>query len=350
MTSLPRPVSEFVPLLTPPVLPSWEELTTEVCVVRLPLVTAFRGVTHREALLLRGPVGWAEFSPFLEYETPEAAWWLRSAMEVGWSGYPTRRRDTIALNATVPAVAASDVPGVLARFAGLTTAKVKVAEPGQTLADDVARVRAVRQMMGEDAAIRVDANGGWTLAEATEALAALAPMRLEYAEQPVAALADLAALTAQQRQIGGVPVAADEAIRKATDPLAVIAADAADVAVLKVPPLGGPRVVVALAEHLAGAGMRVVLSSALDTVVGVGAGLAAAGALPQLDAACGLGTARLYAANVGEPPVADDGRVVVPTEPVAPDRGLMRAAQVEPERHDWWLRRLRACYDHIQAA
>lgn len=348
MTTPVHPPS-YTPSLTPPTLPSWEDLTAQVFVVQLPLVTAFRGITHREAVLLQGPAGWAEFSPFLEYQAPEAAWWLRSAIEVGWSGYPRRRRDTIALNATVPAVPAADVPQVLARFEGFTTVKVKVAEPGQSLAHDVARVRAVRDTLGEDAAIRVDANGGWTLTEATTALAALAPMRLEYAEQPVATLADMATLTAQQRQSGGVRIAADEAIRKATDPLAVIAADAADVAVLKVPPLGGPRVVAELGQRLADAGMQVVLSSALDTVVGVGAGLAAAGALPELHAACGLGTARLYAANIGPLPVVEAGQVAVPTEPVAPHIDAMVAAAVEPDRRTWWLNRLRASYDHLHA-
>ena len=146
------------------------------------------------------------------------------------------------MNATVPAVGAREVPQVLARFPGCRTAKVKVAEPGQTLDDDVARVAAVRRALGPDGRVRVDANGGWTVPEALAALAALAPHGLEYAEQPCATVAELAALRALLADEGlPVLVAADESVRKAEDPMRVALAGAADLVVLKVAPLGGVR-------------------------------------------------------------------------------------------------------------
>ncbi|MCW2605449.1 MAG: Mandelate racemase/muconate lactonizing protein, partial [Frankiales bacterium] len=188
----------------------------EVHVVAVPMRVPFRGVTTREVVLLRGPAGWGEFGPFPEYGDEEAARWLAAAHEACTLAPPAPVRTSVPVNATVPAVSAERVPDVLARFPGCTTAKVKVAEPGQHLADDVDRVAAVRAFLGPGGRVRVDANGGWSVAEARRALGALAPYGLEYAEQPCATVDDLAALRqALARLRLDVPVAADESVRKA---------------------------------------------------------------------------------------------------------------------------------------
>jgi O-succinylbenzoate synthase len=243
------------------------------------------------------------------------------------------RRDRVPINATVPAVPATRVSEVLARFPGARTAKVKVAEPGQTLADDVDRVNATRELVPT---VRVDANGGWSVEEAARAAAALtADGPLEYLEQPCATVDELAAL----RQRLDVPIAADESIRKADDPLAVVRAQAADIAVLKVAPLGG---ISSLLEIAAQIDIPVVVSSALDSAVGIAAGLSAAAALPQLRHACGLGTGGLFVEDVAEPAEPIDG--FLPVGPVTPDPARMRALAVPPERRQWWIDRVKACH------
>ena len=306
----------------------------EAHVVAVPLRVPFRGVRVREAVLLRGPEGWGEFAPFVEYDDVEAARWLAAAVEACSVGWPAGVRDAVPVNATVPAVAAADVPGVLARLPGCTTAKVKVAEAGQSLADDVARVAAVRAVLGPTGRVRVDANGGWSLDEARRALVALGEYDLEYAEQPCAALADLAALRGC-----GVLIAADESVRKAEDPVRVVLAGAADVVVLKVAPLGGVRA----ALEVAGAcGLPVVVSSAIDTSVGIAAGVALAAALPELPYACGLATTSLMAADVVRESL--DGRGgSLPVGAVQPDAELVAALAAPAGRRDWWLRRLERC-------
>ncbi|UGT94499.1 o-succinylbenzoate synthase [Mycobacterium ostraviense] len=293
----------------------------------------FRGITIREVALIDGPAGWGEFGPFLEYQPREAAAWLASAVEAAYREPPPLRRDRIPINATVPAVAAAEVPQVLARFPGARTAKVKVAEPGQRLADDVARVNAVRELVP---AVRVDANGGWSVTEAVEAAAALtADGPLEYLEQPCATIAELAEL---RRRID-VPIAADESIRKADDPLAVAGAGAADIAVLKVAPLGGVSAVLHIAAQL---DIPVVISSALDSAVGISQGLTAAAALPELRHACGLGTGGLFVEDVSEIPAPVDGCLAV--GPVTPDPARLQALAASPDRRQWWIDRIRACY------
>ena len=224
-----------------------EDMLARAHVVSLPLRVRFRGVREREALLFEGPKGWGEFSPFLEYGVPESAEWLRCGLEMAFAGPPPRLRDKIAVNATVPAVAPWQVDEVLAHFPGCQVVKVKVAEQGQTLADDVARVAAVRAY-APDASIRVDANGGWSVAEALAALAELGP--LDYVEQPCATVEELAELRTKLVHRGlYVRVAADESIRRASDPYAVAERGAADVAVVKAAPLGGPRAVLRIADH-----------------------------------------------------------------------------------------------------
>jgi len=250
-------------------MPSLQDLLDRLHVVALPMRVRFRGITTREVALIDGPAGWGEFGAFVEYGPAEAAAWLASGIEAAYHQSPPIRRDRIPINATVPAVAAAQVREVLARFPGARTAKVKVAEPGQSLVDDVDRVNAARDLIP---VVRVDANGGWSVEEAVAAATALtADGPLEYLEQPCATVAELAEL----RRRVDVPIAADESIRKAADPLAVVRARAADIAVLKVAPLGG---VSALLDIAAQIDIPVVISSALDSAVGIAAGLTAAAA------------------------------------------------------------------------
>jgi O-succinylbenzoate synthase len=320
-------------------LPSLADLRATARVVALPLHTRFRGIVVREAMLFEGPEGWTEFSPFAEYGDVESAAWLAAAIEYGWEPAPAAVRDRIPVNATVPAVAAASVPEVLARFDGCRTAKVKVAEPGQMLADDVARVRAVREAMGVEGRIRIDANGAWNLDEAEHAVHALAEFDLEYVEQPCATIDELVELRRRIRYMG-IPVAADESVRKAADPIAVARAGAADLLVVKVQPLGGVRRALAI---VAEAGLPAVVSSALDTSVGIAMGTALAASLPDLDYDCGLGTASLLAADVASPALAPSGGSL-PVGRVNVETALLEAHAADPDRRDAWLARLDRCH------
>jgi o-succinylbenzoate synthase len=312
------------------VTPALDDVLDRLHVVALPMRVRFRGITTRELALIDGPAGWGEFGAFLEYGDAEAAHWLAAALDSAYRPAPPPRRHRIAINATVPAVPAAQVPEILARFPGAGTAKVKVAEPGQTLADDVARVDAVRALVP---VVRVDANGAWTVAQAVEAASALGP--LEYLEQPCATVAELA----QLRRLIEVPVAADESIRKAGDPLAVVRAGAADIAVLKVAPLGGISALLKIVEQI---DIPVVISSALDSAVGIAVGLAAAAALPELHHACGLGTGGLFVEDVADDVTPVDG--YLPVASVTPDPARLQALAAPPQRRQWWIDRVRACY------
>ena len=315
------------------IVPQLDDILDRLRVVALPMRVRFRGITVREVALIDGPAGWGEFGAFPEYEPAEAAHWLASALEAAYQPPPPVHRDRIPINATVPAVDASRVPEVLARFPGARTAKVKVAEPGQTLADDVERVNAVRASVPT---VRVDANGGWSVDEAVTAATALTvDGPLEYLEQPCATVPELAEL----RRRVDVPIAADESIRKADDPLRVVRENAADVAVLKVAPLGGVRALLAIAAQI---DIPVVVSSALDSAVGIARGLLAAAALPDLRHACGLGTGGLFVEDVAEPVRPQDG--YLPVGPVVPDPARLGALAAAPERREWWIGRVRACY------
>ena len=310
--------------------PALDDVLDRVHVVALPMRVRFRGITTRELVLIDGPAGWGEFGAFLEYGDAEAAHWLAAALDSAYRTPPPALRDRIDVNATVPAVDAAQVPDILARFPGARTAKVKVAEPGQTLDDDVARVDAARALVPT---VRVDANGAWTVDQAIAAAAVLGP--LEYLEQPCATVDELA----QLRRRVDVPVAADESIRKAGDPLAVVRAGAADIAVLKVAPLGGISAMLKIAAQI---DIPVVVSSALDSAVGIAVGLAAAAALPNLDHACGLGTGRLFVEDVAESVAPVDG--YLPVGPVTPDPARLQALAASPQRRQWWIDRIRACY------
>lgn len=326
-------------------VPPLEDVRAGAVVVSMPMTVRFRGITEREVMLIRGPHGWGEFGPFPEYGDEESAQWLAAAIASAWSEWPTPRREVVPVNATVPAVPPGRVPAVLDRLPGARTAKVKVAERGQSLADDLARVAAVRERVPT---VRVDANGGWSVDEAVQALRALtADGPLEYAEQPCRTVAELVEV---RRRVRGVPIAADESIRKAGDPLRVVRSGGADVAVVKVAPLGGVHRLLSIAREVE---VPVVVSSAIDSAVGIGAGLAAAAALPSLPHACGLGTGSLLAGDVAAPlaPVVDPE--VGPALPVGrvdpdPERLALRAARADRRR--WWFERLARCHRVLAAA
>ena len=309
-------------------------------VVSLPLASRFRGIEVREALVMLGPHGWTEFSPFVEYDDTEAAVWLAAAIDFGWNSPPAALRDVIPVNATLPAIAASQVPDILDRFAGCRTVKVKVAEPGQSLADDVARVSATRDYLGPGGRIRIDANGAWTVDEGERAIHALAVFDLEYVEQPCATVDELAQIRKRVKYMG-IPIAADESVRKARDPLAVARAGAADILVIKAAPLGG---ITAAFTLVADAGLPVVVSSALDTSIGLSMGAYLAASIPQLDFDCGLGTAALLAADLTDAPLVPVNGAI-PVRKVTPNEQLLATHAATAERTEWWLARLARCYE-----
>ena len=320
-------------------LPELADLLKTARVVALPMTAKFRGITVREAVLFEGQEGWTEFSPFVEYDDAEAATWLHAAIDFGWRATPAPLRDRIPVNATVPAVAAAEVASILDRYPGARTAKVKVAEPGQTLADDVARVRAVRDHLGPEGRIRIDANTLWNVDEAEHAIHALAPFDLEYVEQPCASIEELAEIRRRTAYMD-VPIAADESVRKASDPLAVARAGAADVLVVKAQPLGGIH---AALRIVAEAGLPVVVSSAIDTSVGIAMGAHLAAAVPQLEFDCGLGTAAMFVDDVTDEPLRPVGGSIPVVRPSV-SAARLDALAADDERRDWWLDRVRRCY------
>jgi len=326
-------------------IPDAADLLERLHVVAIPLHTRFRGQTVRELALFQGPEGWTEFSPFPEYADDEAARWLGAAIDFGWKAVPVPpaggARTRIPVNATLPAVAPDDVERVLAHYDGCRTVKVKVAERGQTLDDDVARVRRVREVIGAEGRIRVDANGGWNVDEAEHAVHRLAEFDLEYLEQPCASVAELAELRERIAYLG-ILVAADESVRKAEDPIAVARAGAADLIVVKAQPLGGIHRALAI---VAEAGLPAVISSALESSVGIAMGAHLAAALPELDYDCGLATVDLFTGDV-----VPDARSLVPRDGSIPverpdvDPALLAEHRAAPEREQWWRERLIRCH------
>lgn len=322
-------------------VPELEQLLELVHVVALPLHTRFRGQTVRELAVIEGPQGWTEFSPFAEYADAESTVWLRAAIDFGWRRPPTPRRTRIPVNATLPAVDEADVERVLAHYDGCRTVKVKVAERGQILDDDVARVRRVRDLIGAEGRIRIDANGGWNVDEAERAVHRLAEFDLEYVEQPCARVDELAELRERISSLG-IPVAADESVRKAEDPVAVARAGAADLIVVKAQPLGGIHRALAI---VAEAGLPAVISSALESSVGIAMGAHLAAALPVLDYDCGLATVDLFTADV-----VPDARGLVPRGGSIPverpdvDPALLARHRASPEREQWWRDRVTRCH------
>ncbi|WP_275888125.1 o-succinylbenzoate synthase [Nocardioides houyundeii] len=308
-------------------------MSPELRVFSIPMRTRFRGITVREGALVRGPRGWGEWSPFLEYPAAVAEPWLRAALEAAAGDWPDPVRTRVPVNVTVPAVDPERAHAIVLA-GGCTTAKVKVAEPGQELAQDQARLEAVRAALGPAGKVRIDANGAWDVDRAVTAIPLLdrAAGGLEYAEQPCADVEELAAV----RRRVSVPIAADESIRRAEDPYRVRDLEAADIAVLKVQPLGGVRACLRIAEDI---GLPVVVSSALESSVGIAAGLALAAALPELSHACGLATVQLLTDDVVDDsllPVA--GHLPVHTPEVS-EAALTRLAAA-PDRVAHWQERL----------
>jgi O-succinylbenzoate synthase len=321
----------------------------------IPMRTRFRGIMVREGALVRGPAGWGEFSPFAEYGPREAARWLASALESAYDGWPEPVRDTIPVNVTVPAVG-PDQAREIVLASGCRTAKVKVgpdgpaayavrgaaaahAYPDYDPRDDIARVEAVRDALGPSGRIRVDANGAWSVDTARRMLGELGRFELEYAEQPCQSLDELSRL----RRDVDIPIAADESIRRAEDPLKVKAAEAADIVVLKVQPLGGVRAALAVAEAC---GLPVVVSSAVDTSVGLAAGVALAAALPELPYACGLATMALLEGDVTAQPLAEAGGVLPVRRPQVDEAALARW-EADPSA---WRERVRAAVPFLDRA
>jgi len=301
----------------------------------IPMTTRFRGITVREGVLLETDSGWGEFSPFVEYDDSIAAPWLACALEAARGDWPAAVRSSVPVNVTVPAVGPEATHRHVLASSGCRTAKVKVADPGETLADAEARLEAVRDALGPDGRIRIDVNGLWSVDEALAGIPVLdrAAGGLEYVEQPCMAVEDLAAV----RRRVDVPIAADESIRRAADPYRVRELEAADVAVLKVQPLGGVQACLRIAEDI---GLPVVVSSALESSVGIAAGVALAAALPELPYACGLATGQLLTDDlVAEPLRVVDGALPVVSVRVTP--GSLSHSQADPDRVAWWTDRVR---------
>lgn len=309
-------------------------------VFALPMKMRFRGVNRREGVLLHGSAGVGEFSPFLEYDDHESTAWLAAALEAANLEFPEPVRHSVDVNCTVPAVSPEQSVAIVTASHGCRTAKVKVAEPGQALDDDIARVAAVRTALGASGRVRVDANGGWSVDEAVHAIKALAEFDLEYVEQPTRTVEELR----QVRGLVDIPIAADESIRRAADPMRVKQLEAADVAVLKVQPLGGVRACLRLADEI---DMPVVVSSALESSIGIAAGVALAAALPELPYACGLATTSLLARDVVAQSLQPvDGRIAVRT--VSPEPEMLATARPDQGTERRWLDRLARCERLLQ--
>jgi O-succinylbenzoate synthase len=305
-------------------------------VYSLPMTARFRGITRREGVLLRGADGWGEFSPFWDYRAAACRPWLAAAREAADRPWPRPVRDAVPVNVTVPAVDPLAAAAAVRNGGGCRTAKVKVAEPGQSEAEDLERLAAVRDALGPAGRVRVDANGAWDLDTAARVLPRYveAAGGLEYAEQPCRTLDELAAL----RRRVDLPLAADESLRRSDDPFAVDLAEAVDVVVLKWQPLGGFRACLELAERC---GKPVVVSSALETSIGLAAGVALAAALPDLPYACGLATGHLLAADVVRDRLLPvDG--LIPVRRPEPDPELLAAAAADASTARRWGKRLAA--------
>ena len=314
-----------------------------------PLTIRFRGLDARDGVLLRGEVGWGECSPFWEYDDVESVPWWRSALETAQQGWPTPVRAMVPVNVTVPAVGPEVADRIVRAGGGCRTAKVKVAQrlrDGSLEALDVEldRVAAVRAALDDlfgpgIGRIRVDANGAWSPDDAVVHLREIdaAAGGLEYAEQPCASVEDLARL---RRRID-VPIAADESIRRAEDPMCVVKKGAADVVVLKVQPLGGVRACLELAERVR---LPVVVSSALESSIGLAAGVALAAALPELPYACGLATSQLLISDVVSSPLLPiDGQLpalAVDDSRLVPDPQLPALTSLSPNLTIAWERRM----------
>lgn len=305
-------------------------------VLSIPMRIKFRGITTREVLLFEGPNGWAEWSPFTEYEDEEASIWLKAAIEFAFGDIPEPTVKTIKVNATLAAV--KDVRAALESFGNFEVVKIKVAEKGQTLQDDLDRIHEVRKHF-PNARIRLDANGGYDIETALALANAMYEegVPLEYLEQPVKTIAELAELNLKVRLLN-IKIAADESVRKVSDPLAVAQANAADLLVLKAAPLGGINNALRIANE---AGLPVVVSSALETSVGISMGVHLA-ALLDSEYASGLATAALLTEDVIDTPLIPmNGQI--PVTRITPNKNTLTKLQAPADRTTWWMERLERC-------
>jgi o-succinylbenzoate synthase len=276
---------------------------------RLPFSVALRhpvlGVTTRSGFLIEGAAGWAEWSPLPSWSREEGETAERGALEAAGNPFPPPLRASVEINTMIPRVA-SDVAARMAVAAGCRTVKVKVGDPGGE-----ERVRAVREAAGAAVHLRVDANGAWDLEEAIRCLDRLARYDIEMVEDPVPTLDELARL----RRRCSIPVAAESPIRTIADVAEMRRLEAADVLVIKPQRIGGIVAALRAAEL---AGIPVVVSSALETSVGLAACLAVAAALPASPYAHGIGTASLLAEDVT-------------ALPLIPIQGRLTPGRIEPD-------------------
>lgn len=321
-------------------IPTLADLVSAARIVALPLRTKFRGLEEREILLFEGPNGWTEWSPFVEYTDEEAAVWLAAAIDFGYGEMPPLHRERIAVNATLPAVDPALVERVLTNFGEFSTVKIKVAETGQRIGDDIARIQRVHELYPETK-VRLDANGGFEIEQAVDLVNQLQALgiNIEYFEQPVASIAEMAELRLQLSRLG-VLIAADESVRKVSDPLAVAQANAADILVLKAAPLGGISRALSIAAE---AELPVVISSALDSSVGLSMGAYLAAAIPELKFDCGLATSALLAGDVTREPLRPQNGFI-DVRRVDVDESKLELFAAKDHRQDWWLERLERVY------
>jgi len=321
--------------------PRLSDLVSAARVVSIPLRTKFRGITERELLVFEGPNGFTEWAAFTEYSDEEAAAWLSAAIEWGFADLPTPKRTSVPVNAILPAVAPADVAKILTRAGKFQTVKIKTAEKAQTVSDDLARILEVRALYPE-AKIRLDANGGYQLAQAMELLEKLQfeGIELEYFEQPVATIAELAEMKIEVAKTGQTTlIAADESVRKSSDPLAVELAGAADILVLKSAPLGG---IASALEIAASSKLPIVPSSAMQSSIGLGAELHFAACLDDLSFDAGLGTMNLFAGDLVKDSLKPVDGVLEVRKPEVSTSAL-DTLKAEDHRYDWWIARLQRC-------
>ena len=305
-----------------------QSLLETMRVVALPTKTNFRGITLREVALFKGEYGWGEFSPFLEYDYKESAPWLMCAIEAATKPGPKLYRTSVKVNGTIPALNdPADIERIVDSFPGVQTFKVKV---GENLAEDIARLAKVRSLRPK-AKLRIDVNGTWSAQEAVTNLRAIYENigPLEYVEQPCGTVDELREL--KEKLKVDIKIAGDEVLRKASDPFAVDLKGSIDILMLKVQPLGGIARAHKLAEHHK---LPVVVSSALESAVGINYGLLLAASFPEMNFDCGLGTGSLLSANVADLPIVN-GEIQI-TE-VEPD---FAGLEVAPERYEWWKNRV----------
>jgi O-succinylbenzoate synthase len=317
------------------------DLVATAKVVSIPLRTKFRGLTERELLVFEGPNGWSEWAAFTEYQDEEAATWLAAAIEWGFDEVPEPVRKQVPVNAILPSVPKNEVAKVLGRAGKFATVKVKVADPKQSLADDLERILEVKNLF-PDTKLRLDANGGYSVDQALELMTQVESnsLELEFFEQPVATIAELAELKVEIAKRGAiVKIAADESVRKSSDPLAVELAGAADLLVLKSAPLGGVRNALEIANS---SKLEICASSAMQSSIGLAAELHFAACLPNLNFDAGLGTGHLFGGDLSaDRLIPVDGFIEVRRPEI--NTSALDILKAEDHRYDWWVARLERC-------